>query len=132
MFSFTVSTAFLAVISAVGIVLAEEVVALFRAEDAEMVAIGAATLRWQCATFPLVALPTCTNMLFQNIRMTVPATLLSICRNGLYFLPAVVLLPMTLGLKGVEMAQAVADALTFVTSVPYAIWISRKLKRGMV
>lgn len=130
-FAFTVSTAFLVAISVVGFIFAEQIVALFRAEDAELVAIGAATLRWQCASFPLVALPTCTNMLFQNIRMTVPATLLSICRNGLYFLPAVLLLPMALGLEGVQMAQAVADALTFVTSLPYALWISRKLKRGM-
>ena len=65
------------------------------------------------------------------IRMTFPATLLSICRNGLFFLPAILLLPLWLGLGGVQMAQAVADALTFVLAVPYAIWINRKLQRGM-
>ena len=82
------------------------------------------------APFPLVAFFTSTGMLFQNIRMTFPATLLSITRNGLFFLPAILLLPMWLGLQGVQMAQAVADALSFLLAVPYAVWISRKLKRA--
>ena len=131
MFALTVSTAFLTVISAVGFVFAPQIVALFRAEDPDLIAIGAVTLRWQCAAFPLVALSTATNMLFQNIRMTFPATLLSVCRNGLFFLPAVLLLPMWLGLQGVQMAQAVADVFTFILSLPYAVWIARKLKRGL-
>ena len=128
MFALTVSTTFLTVISAVGFIFAPQIVTLFRAEDPELIAIGAVTLRWQCAAFPLVALCTSTNMLFQNIRMTFPATLLSICRNGLFFLPAVLLLPMWLGLQGVQMAQAVADVFTFMLSLPYAVWIGRKLK----
>ena len=96
-----------------------------------LIEIGAVTLRWQCAAFPLVGLFTATGMLFQNIRMTFPATLLSICRNGLFFLPALLLLPSWLGMQGVQMAQGVADMLTFVLAVPYAVWISRKLKREM-
>ena len=131
LFATCVGTGFLLAISAVGLLFAPQILSLFRAEDAALVAIGAATLRWQCVAFPLVGLFTATGMLFQNIRMTVPATLLSICRNGLFFLPAILLLPLWLGLQGVEMAQAVADALTFALAVPYALWINRKLKRGM-
>lgn len=131
LFATCVGTAFLLVISAVGIVFAPQVVALFRAEDPVLIEIGAVTLRWQCAAFPLVALFTATGMLFQNIRMTGPATLLSICRNGLFFLPAILLLPLALGLQGVQMAQAVADLLTFLLSIPYAVWINRKLINDM-
>lgn len=132
LFATWVGSAFLLVISTVGFLLAPQVVALFRAEDPVLIRIGAETLRWQCVAFPLVALFTSTGMLFQNIRMTGPATLLSICRNGIFFLPALLLLPLWQGLQGVEMAQAVADVLTFILSVPYALWINRKLKRGMV
>lgn len=131
LFTSCVGTAFLLVISAVGFVFAPQIVALFRAEDPALIRIGAETLRWQCAAFPLVALFTTTGMLFQNIRMTGPATLLSICRNGLFFLPAVLLLPMFLGLRGVQMAQAVADALTFLLCLPYVFWIDKKLKNNM-
>ena len=131
LFAASMGTMFLLVISTIGFIFAPQIVALFRAEDPVLIEIGATTLRWQCAAFPLVALFTATGMLFQNIRMTVPATLLSICRNGLFFLPAILLLPLWLGLQGVQMAQAVADALTFVLSVPYAIWINQKLKNNM-
>ena len=131
LFATCVGTAFLLAISAMGILFAPEIVALFRAEDPVLIEIGAVTLRWQCAAFPLVALFTTTGMLFQNIRMTGPATLLSICRNGLFFLPALLMLPLWLGLQGVQMAQAVADLLTFLLCIPYAVWINRKLKNEM-
>jgi len=131
LFASCVGTAFLLVISAAGFAFAPQIVALFRSEDPALIAIGATTLRWQCAAFPLVALFTATGMLFQNIRMTGPATLLSITRNGLFFLPALLLLPLWLGMQGVQMAQAVADMLTFLLAVPYAIWINRKLKNNM-
>jgi putative MATE family efflux protein len=131
LFASCVATAFLLVISAVGIVFAPQIVTLFRAEDPVLIEIGAVTLRWQCAAFPLVGLFTATGMLFQNIRMTFPATLLSVCRNGLFFLPALLLLPIWLDMRGVQMAQAVADLLTFVLAVPYAVWINRKLKNDM-
>ena len=128
LFASSVGTAFLLVLSTVGFIFAPQIVALFRAEDPALIRIGAATLRWQCAAFPLVALFTTTGMLFQNIRMTGPATLLSVCRNGLFFLPAVLLLPLLFGLRGVQMAQAVADLLTFLLCIPYALWIDRKLR----
>ncbi len=131
LFATCVGTAFLLVISSLGILFAPQIVALFRAEDPVLISIGADTLRWQCAAFPLVALFTTTGMLFQNIRMTGPATLLSVCRNGLFFLPALLLLPLWLGLQGVQMAQAVADVLTFLLCIPYAVWINRKLNNEM-
>lgn len=131
LFATCVGTAFLLVISLVGFLFAPQIVALFRAEDPVLISIGAATLRWQCLAFPLVGLFTATGMLFQNIRMTGPATLLSICRNGLFFLPALLILPFYLNMTGVQMAQAAADVLTFLLAVPYAIWINRKLQRGM-
>ncbi len=131
LFATWVATAFLLFISALGMIFAPQIVALFRAEDPVLIEIGAATLRWQCAAFPLAGLFTATGMLFQNIRMTVPATLLSVCRNGLFFLPALVLLPLRYGMGGVQMAQAVADALTFLLAVPYAVWINRRLRCDM-
>lgn len=131
LFTMSVGTAFLLVISLVCFLFAPQVMRLFRAEDATMVQIGAATLRWQCAVFPLIASFTATGMLFQNIRMTGPATLLSISRNGLFFLPAVLLLPLCFGLQGVQAAQAAADLCTFFLGLPYALWINRNLKRGM-
>lgn len=132
LFTASVCTTVLAVIAVAGFVWAPEIIKLFRDEDPVLVEIGARALRWQCVAFPLVGLSTVTNMLFQNIRMTFKSTLLSIGRQGMFFLPSLWTLPLVFGLSGVEMTQAVADLLTFALSVPYAVWISRKLRQDSI
>lgn len=119
----------LLVMGFIGFLFAPELIALFRDEDPELIRIGAHALRWQCVAFPLIGLSTATNMLFQNIRMPIRSSILSMGRQGIFFVPAVLLLPQFLGLQGVEMTQAVADVLTFGLSVPFALWINQKLKR---
>ncbi|MBP5547826.1 MAG: MATE family efflux transporter [Bacteroidales bacterium] len=127
LFALSVSALMLAVLSLLGFIFAPNIIAIFRSEDPMLIDIGSRALRWQCVVFPLCTLSTATNMLFQNIRMTIPATLLAIGRQGLFFIPSILLLPLAFGLHGVEMAQAVADVCTFILSVPFAIWIIRKL-----
>ena len=67
-------------------------------------------------------------MLLQTIRKTLPATILSMCRQGIFFLPILYIAPLFLGLKGVEMTQAIADVMTFLLAIPIAINVYRKLK----
>lgn len=127
-FAYSVSTAMLFVLSVLGYIFAPQIIAIFRSEDPVLIDIGTQALRWQCAVFPLVTLGTATNMLFQNIRMPFRSTLLSISRQGLFFIPAILILPHFYGLQGVIMTQAVADVCTFFLAIPFAIWISRKLR----
>ena len=54
-----------------------------------------------------------------------PALLLAITRQGLFFIPLVVILPRVFGFTGLMATQAVADALTLVTS---AFILNRSLK----
>jgi len=129
LFAFSVSFAMLTVLSVAGFIFAPQIIAIFRSEDTMLIEIGARALRWQCVVFPLCTLSTSTNMLFQNIRMTFPATLLAIGRQGLFFIPAILILPRFFGLQGVEMTQAVADVCTFMLSLPFAIWIKKELKQ---
>ncbi len=127
LFTLSVSTAMLTLLSTLGYIFAPQIIAVFRSEDPTLIQIGASALRWQCVVFPLCTLATTTGMLFQNIRLTFPATLLSIGRQGLFFIPAILILPQFLGLQGVEMAQATADLCTFLLTIPFAVWITRKL-----
>ena len=60
--------------------------------------------------------------------MPIRSTLLSIGRQGLFFIPAILLLPRFYGLNGVVATQAVADVCTFLLSIPFAMWISRQLR----
>lgn len=126
-FALRLSTAFLLLFATIGFIWAREIIMLFRSEDAILTEIGVRAMRWQCVTFPLIGLSTATNMLFQNIRMPFRSTLISIGRQGLFFIPAITILPIIFGLHGVEMSQAVADVCTFLLSIPYFFWISHKL-----
>ena len=129
LFTLIVTTSMLTVLSLLGYLFAPQIVAIFRSEDPVLLDIGIQALRWQCVVFPLCTLATATNMLFQNIRLTFPATLLAIGRQGLFFIPALIILPHHLGLQGVEMSQAVADLCTCLLAIPFAIWITRKLSK---
>ena len=51
----------------------------------------------------------------------VKATVTASARNGIFFIPAILLLPYFFGLTGVELAQTVADVCAFALSVPLAV-----------
>mgnify|MGYP003472161851 FL=1 len=95
--------------------------------DLNVVKIGVAALRWQVAFLPFHSLIIGTNMLMQSTRHIKSATYLSMNRNGIYFIPAILILPRVIGLQGVEMAQFVADVLSAITAVPFAISFFKKM-----
>lgn len=96
-------------------------------KDEAAVNIGMVALRWQVAFIPLHPLIIGTNMLMQSTRNIKQATFLSMNRQGVYFIPAILILPRLFGLTGVECAQAVADILSTFTAIPYLFWFFRKL-----
>ena len=77
------------------------------------------------AVMPLMGYSTYVNQLYQCLGFHQAATLLASCRNGLLYVPLILLLPRMLGLPGVEMSQPGADLLTFVVSLPFQIWFFR-------
>lgn len=127
LFCLTLSTGVLIVLAALEYVFAPDIIALFRSEDPELIRVGSHAMRWQCIVFPLMGLCTATNMLLQNINYTWQATFLSMCRQGICFLPAVFIAPWLWELTGLEAAQAIADAMTFLISLPFAIKIYKEL-----
>ena len=127
LFCLSLSTAVLIVLGTLLFIFAPDVIALFRSEDPELIRVGSHVMRWQCIAFPISAVCTTTNMLLQNINYTWQATFLSMCRQGICFLPAVFIAPWLWGLTGLEATQAIADWMTFLISLPFAIKIYREL-----
>ena len=129
-FWFCVKTSFgvLLALSVVGFVFAPQLVAVFR-DDPEVIACGTAALRYQCITFSLQSWMMSSNMTQQTMGLTVPATFVSVTRQGLFFIPLVWILALTQGLQGIQMAQMVADLLTFLCTVPIQIWVLKKLSQ---
>lgn len=120
---------FLLVCALAGMGFAEEIVSLFRKGDPDVIAVGAAALRWQFITFPLGSWIVMSNMMLQTIRKPVKATIISSARQGLFFIPLIFILPHYLGLQGVEMCQATADLLTFILAIPLTCSVLNEMKR---
>ena len=127
-FCVKISTAVLAVIGAAGWFFAPELVAIFR-DDPAVITFGAAALRFQCLTFPVQGWIVMSNMMEQSIGRTAPATFLSVARQGLFFIPAVLLLPLMLEATGHQMAQSVADVLTVLCAIPIHLGVLRSLPK---
>ena len=123
------STGFLLAVSALGFAFAPRLIALFQS-DPEVIAIGAAALRFQCVTFGTMGWVVMSNMMLQTIGRTVPATFLAMARQGVFFIPLVWLLSSSLGLLGVQMTQAAADLLTLACAVPIQLKVLRELSAG--
>lgn len=96
-------------------------------DDQAAIDIGVVALRWQVSFIPLHPLIVGTNMLLQSTRHIKSATFLSMNRQGVFFIPAILILPRILGLTGVEISQFVADVCSTVAAIPFAISFFKKL-----
>ncbi len=107
----------LAVLSLLGFTFAPRLIRLFR-DDAQVVEIGAYALRAQCIVFVLNVYTILCNMMLQTIGMALKASITALARQGIFFIPLILLLPLALGLRGVQLAQMAADVCSFALAVP--------------
>jgi len=128
-FSARVCTAVILVVSAACFLLAGPIITAFRPDDPEVIALGTFAFRAQCLMMPLTGVVTVTNMSLQCTGHSAKATFLALCRQGIYYIPLILVLPGVAEVTGVQLAQPISDFLTFVTSVPFYIWFLRHLKR---
>lgn len=132
MFTLFAGTLTMTAMGAVLYVFSPLVLKFFIPDDAMVVEIGTAALRAQCISMPLLSLGVVCNMTFQTIGKSLTATLLSSLRQGIFFIPLILLLPRLIELDGVTITQALSDILTFLFSLPFAISFLRKLPRSDV
>ena len=119
-------TVLLGTSSALCLLFAPQIIRFFR-DDPEVVAVGAVALRAQAVSLPLMAAIVITNMMLQAIGKGMKASIVSSARSGIFFIPLIIILPRVFGLFGVEISQALADALSFVTAIPFAVSELRKM-----
>ncbi len=111
-----------------GFLFAPQLIALFR-DDPDVIACGAAALRFQCITFPVQAWVVMSNMMQQSMGRTVPATFLSIARQGIFFIPMVLILPLFLDITGIQIAQSAADVCTLLCAIPIQIYVLKTMDK---
>lgn len=120
---------FLVVVSALCGIFAPQLVSLFRKGDAQVIEVGALALRLQCLVFPLNAWVLTSNMMLQSIGKALKASVVAGARQGLFFIPLILILPGLFGLFGVQVCQTVSDILTFILAVPLSLSVLKEMKQ---
>ena len=97
--------------------------------DPEVTAVALPTFHYQCLAMLLQPIIVVANMTFQSVGKAGRATFLACCRQGVFFIPLIRILPRTHGLLGVEICQPIADVCTFIVSLPFLLAFLRQLGR---
>ena len=92
--------------------------------DNEVILVGSEILRMQCITLPLLGYFAISSMLMQNIGQYFWASIISISRQGIFYIPLLYILSNILGQFGIYLLQPVADVLSF----GLAVIVVRKIK----
>ena len=104
-----------------------DIAGLFLSQKADMSDLEIATnafvlentpsaMRWVFAATPIIALQLIGAAYFQAIGKAVPALLLTLCRQGFFFIPLILILPNYLGELGVWISFPIADVLATIVT----------------
>ena len=121
-------TLILLVLGVISMLFSGQIVAVFRRDDPQVIEIGTLALRLQLLTLPFWGYITLCNMLTQAIGYGVRSTIISTARQGIFLIPALLILPNTLGLLGIQIAQPISDICTFVLCLIIVSGILKQLK----
>ncbi len=115
----------------------ESIVDLFLSDRADLSAEDQATnafvrenaptaMRWVFAATPIIALQLIGAAYFQAVGKALPALLLTLSRQGFFFIPLVLILPLYYGATGVWVSFSLADVLATILT---AFYLQFELKR---
>ena len=121
------STVFCVIFGAILALFPTAIVSQFTKGDAEMIRIGAASLRANGISIMLFGFYTVYSSLFLALGKGREGFILGACRQGICFIPVILLLPIVWGLNGIMYAQPIADVLSAVITVFMAIPLHKKL-----
>ena len=107
---------------------AKKLVGCFLEHDTIALEIGAKALEYQSIVLPLIFVATLCNMTYQSMGKVASASFMASCRQGIFFVPAILVLPYMWGIKGGILAQPIADVLSFFACIPFLLRL-RKGKR---
>ena len=121
------STVFCVIFGVILALFPTAIVSRFTKGDAWMIRIGAASLRANGISIMLFGFYTVYSSLFLALGKGREGFILGACRQGICFIPVILLLPIVWGLNGIMYAQPIADVLSAVITVFMAIPLHKKL-----
>lgn len=121
------STLFCIIVGFVMVVFSKQIISQFTTGNAEMILIGQKSLIANGFSFFLFGFYTVYSSLFLALGKGTAGFFLGACRQGICFVPIILLLPMFFGLNGILYAQPIADVISAVITVFMAINLHKEL-----
>ena len=121
------STSFCLVVGLVMAVFSTQIISQFTEGDTQMILVGQKSLFANGITFILFGFYTVYSSLFLALGKGGAGFFLGACRQGVCFVPVILLLPMVWGMNGILYAQPIADVISVVITVFMALHLHREL-----
>lgn len=115
-FSFIFEGILSVIMAVILIIVSRPITELFIA-DSSIIDSGSLMLRVMLISTPLISLILISTVMFQSAGKALPAMILSVGRQGVIFIPIILLLKSLFGYSGVIWAQTCADIVTFIIAV---------------
>ena len=116
----------LGVLSVLSLIFSGHIIGLFR-DDADVIGVGTFALRAQCIVLFVSPITLAASMMFQGAGENLASSIASFLRSGITFIPMVAILPRFFGIYGIQLAQPVADVISFVVVMPLIVRFFKKI-----
>lgn len=120
------STIFCVIAAIILILFANPIVALF-SKNAQMIALASKALKLNALLFITFGFQMVYATLYLAIGKSLIGSVLSLSRQGIFFFPLILVLPYLFGLTGIICIQPMADFLTTIITIYFAVKINRTL-----
>ena len=121
------STAFCVIYGLVLTIFSKGIISQFTKGDLEMIRVGTQSLRINGISFILFGFYTVYSSLFLALGKGLAGFILGACRQGICFVPVILILPMFWGINGILYVQPIADVLSAIITIFMALHLHQEL-----
>ncbi len=121
------STAFCVIYGLVLTIFSKGIISQFTKGDLEMIRVGTQSLRINGISFMLFGFYTVYSSLFLALGKGLAGFILGACRQGICFVPVILILPAFWGINGILYVQPIADLLSAIITIFMALHLHKEL-----
>lgn len=113
----------------IGLMFFPEVITRWFTKDIDVIRVTPNNMRWAFAAVPILALQLIGAAYFQAVGKALPALLLTLTRQAIFFIPLMYILPIFFGELGIWIAFPVSDVLSTIVT---AYFLNREIKLNLL
>ena len=121
------STTFCVIYGLLLTIFSSRIIAQFTDGDLEMIRVGAQSLRINGLSFLLFGFYTVYSSLFLALGKGLEGFVLGACRQGICFVPVILILPAFWGINGILYVQPIADVISAIITIFMALHLRKEL-----